>query len=207
MSKLLVWQRVNHFPETRNFSRKDLLKKNIEKIMKVSKKCNQMWNIMPITYVLPKEYLQFVDHYSKQEEDDSGSNVWIMKPVGKSRGRGISVINDVNQVSYGEIMIIQKYITNPLLLEGFKFDLRLYILITNFTPLEAFIYKEGFARMSTVPFSLNPDKLHNKFIHLTNSSIQKHNQNSKNDSLDSLLGGTKLCLKTIKERFAKMNIN
>jgi Tubulin-tyrosine ligase family len=207
MSKLLVWQKVNHFPETKNFSRKDLLKKNIEKIMKISLKCGQLWNIIPVTYVLPKEYVQFVDHYSKLEEQDPGTNVWIMKPVGKSRGRGISVINDVNQVSYGEIMIIQRYITNPLLLEGFKFDLRLYILITSFSPLEAFIYKEGFARISTVPFSLNPDKLHNKFIHLTNSSIQKHNPNSKNDSLDALLGGTKICLKTLKERLQKMGIN
>ena len=207
MSKLLVWQKVNHFPETRNFSRKDLLKKNIEKTMKISQKCAQLWNIIPLTYVLPKEYLLFVDNYAKQEEENSSANVWIMKPVGKSRGRGISVINDVNQVSYGEIMIIQKYITNPLLLEGFKFDLRLYILITSFSPLEAFLYKEGFARMSTVPFSLNPDKLHNKFIHLTNASIQKHNQNSKLDSLDNILGGSKICLKTLIERLGKLGVN
>lgn len=206
-SKLLVWQQVNHFPETKNFSRKDMLKKNIEKIMKTSSKASQLWNIIPLTYVLPKEYLQFVDSYAKQEETNPETNVWIMKPVGKSRGRGISVVNDVNQVSYGEIMIIQKYISNPLLLEGFKFDLRLYILITSFLPLEAFIYKEGFARISTVPFSMNPDKLHNKFIHLTNSSIQKHNQNVQNDSLDTILGGTKICLKTLKERLGKMGIN
>ena len=173
--------------------------------MKVSQKCSQLWNIIPITYVLPKEYVNFVDHYSKQQEEDSTNNVWIMKPVGKSRGRGISVIDDINSVSYGEIMVIQRYITNPLLMDGFKFDLRLYILITSFNPLEAFIYKEGFARLSTVPFSLNSDKLHNKYIHLTNVSIQKHN--TKNESLDSLLGGTKICLKTLKERFGKMSIN
>lgn len=207
MSKLLIWQRVNHFPETRNFSRKDLLKKNIEKIMKISQKCGIMWNITPVTYVLPKEYVQFVDHYAKQVENNPSDNVWIMKPVGKSRGRGISVVNDVNQVSYGEIMVIQKYVTNPLLLDGFKFDLRLYILITSFSPLEVFIYKEGFARMSTVPFSLNPDKLHNKFIHLTNASIQKHNTNPKNDSLDNILGGSKICFKTLIERLSKLNVN
>lgn len=205
-SKLLVWQVVNHFPETKNFSRKDMLKKNIEKIMKVSTKAHSLWNIIPITYVLPKEYVNFVDHYGKLEETEPDKNVWIMKPVGKSRGRGISVINDVNQVSYGEIMVIQRYISNPLLLEGYKFDLRLYILITKFAPLEAFLYKEGFARMSTVPFSMNPDKLQNKYIHLTNFSIQKYNTR-KDDSLDAILGGSKICLKTLQERLSKMGIN
>lgn len=204
--KLLVWQVVNHFPETKNFSRKDMLKKNIEKIMKVSAKANNLWNIIPITYVLPKEYVNFVDHYGRLDETEPDTNVWIMKPVGKSRGRGISVINDVNQVSYGEIMVIQRYISNPLLLQGYKFDLRLYILITKFSPLEAFLYKEGFARMSTVPFSMNPDKLQNKFIHLTNFSIQKYNT-KKDDSLDSILGGSKICLKTLQERLEKLGIN
>ena len=205
-SKLLVWQQVNHFPETKNFSRKDMLKRNIEKTMKISAKAGNLWNIIPVTYVLPKEYVTFVDHYGQLEKTEPDTNVWIMKPVGKSRGRGISVINDVNQVSYGEVMVIQRYISNPLLLEGYKFDLRLYILITKFQPLEAFIYKEGFARMSTVPFSMNPDKLQNKFIHLTNSSIQKYNH-SKGESLDSILGGTKICLKTLIERLIKTGVN
>ncbi|CAG9322482.1 unnamed protein product [Blepharisma stoltei] len=207
LPKLLVWQKVNHFPETKNFSRKDLLKKNIERIMKASAKCNQLWKIIPQTYCLPQEYVQFVDNYTELENSDSSRNVWIMKPIGKSRGRGISVINDLNQVTYGEPMVIQRYIMNPLLLDGYKFDLRLYILITSFSPLEVFLYKEGFARVSTVPFSLNPDKLSNKFIHLTNSSIQKYNQNSQNETVDAIFGGTKLALKTLKERLGRSGVD
>lgn len=41
--------------------------------------------------------------------------------------------------------------------------------------IEAFIYKEGFARLSTQQYSINPNDIDNKFIHLTNSSIQKLN--------------------------------
>ena len=32
---------------------------------------------------------------------------------------------------------------NPILYKGFKFDLRIYALVTNMNPLELFIYKEG----------------------------------------------------------------
>lgn len=38
---------------------------------------------------------------------------------------------------------------DPLLLDGHKFDMRIYALITHMKPLEAFVYKEGFARLST----------------------------------------------------------
>lgn len=42
-------------------------------------------------------------------------------------------------------MILQKFLRNPLLVKGFKFDLRVYVLVTSVNPLEAFLYEEGFA--------------------------------------------------------------
>lgn len=47
--------------------------------------------------------------------------------------------------------------------------------MTSFKPLEAYIYKDGFARVSTHQYTLDPNQLNDKFIHLTNSSIQKQN--------------------------------
>ncbi len=50
---------------------------------------------------------------------------------------------------YLEPVVIQKYITNPLLLNQFKFDMRIYVIVTSFNPLEVFLYKEGFGRMTS----------------------------------------------------------
>lgn len=93
------------------------------------------------------------------------------------------------QVRYAENTIIQKYIPNPLLLDGFKFDLRLYVLVTSFQPVEAFLYRRGFARLSSQPFSTDPATISNMFIHLTNSSIQRHS-GSAAATVASLPGAT-----------------
>lgn len=50
--------------------------------------------------------------------------------------------NDVND----------RYIERPLLLDGYKFDLRLYLVVTSMNPMEAFLYREGFTRMSSEPY-------------------------------------------------------
>ena len=47
----------------------------------------------------------------------------------------------------------------------------MYVLVTSFNPLEAFIYDEGFARVSTCKYSTEAGEIDNLFVHLTNSSI------------------------------------
>ena len=149
MSRMLVWQKANHFIGAKNVSRKDFLKRNIERAQGFSQRARKCFDIMPLTFILPKEYVAFLETFSELEDKEGKMNYWIMKPAAKSRGRGISVVNDISQVTYGEPMVMQRYIKNPLLLNGYKFDLRIYVLVTSFNPLEVFIYKEGFGRFST----------------------------------------------------------
>lgn len=60
---------------------------------------------------------------------------------------------------------------DPLLLDGYKFDMRIYALVTHMKPLEAYVYREGFARLSTEKYSLNAGNIKNNQVHLTNFSI------------------------------------
>ena len=71
--------------------------------------------------------------------------------------------------------IISKYIDNHLLINGKKFDLRTYILVTNYKPLIAWRYEEGFARVCFEDYihisrnKGNPNK--ELYSHLTNASF------------------------------------
>jgi hypothetical protein len=74
-------------------------------------------------------------------------------------------------------MVVSRYISNPLLVEGFKFDLRIYVAITSINPLRVYIYEEGLARFATQPYNTENDSINNKYIHLTNYSVNKNNEN------------------------------
>ena len=64
-----------------------------------------------------------------------------MKPSCLSRGRGIFLLDQVEHALCTQASVVQRYVADPLLLAGHKFDLRLYVLVTSFNPLEAFVYQ------------------------------------------------------------------
>jgi tubulin polyglutamylase TTLL5 len=86
------------------------------------------------------------------------------------------MIDDISEVPLNESLVISKYIDNPLLLNGLKFDLRIYVLVTCFEPLKIYIYNDGLVRFASEPYNVNSIKS-NVFAHLTNYSINKKSEN------------------------------
>ncbi|KAK2949279.1 putative Tubulin glycylase 3D [Blattamonas nauphoetae] len=101
-------------------------------------------------------------------------NMWIVKPTGKSRGRGIAVHSSLSEIfkhiaEGKDKFLIQKYIERPFLIHGFKFDIRLWIMVTSVNPLSIWYYHDPYIRFSSVPFSLD---CHDGIVHLTNNCVQ-----------------------------------
>lgn len=57
---------------------------------------------------------------------------------------------------------------------GKKFDLRLYVLVTNYRPLKIWMYAHGFGRFCNETYSTDVAEMENMFVHLTNVAIQKY---------------------------------
>ena len=70
-------------------------------------------------------------------------------------------------------MVVQEYINNPLLIDGLKFDIRVYVLMTSVEPLRLYIFEDGLVRFATRPYSNKMDDLLDNYIHLTNYTINK----------------------------------
>lgn len=71
--------------------------------------------------------------------------------------------------------ILQKYITNPLLINSRKFDIRVFALLVAHAEtglIRGYFYEEGYLRTSCKEFSLQ--NLESRFVHLTNDAVQKN---------------------------------
>ena len=117
---------------------------------------------------------------------------WILKPsdtIASSKGSGIFLHRATLQwtSAYGETALSDEVrqhegvagasLHPPLLLwRGLKSDLRLYVLVTSFDPLVAYLHHEGLARFATEPYSLDAQRLTDRCAHLTNYSLNKHSK-------------------------------
>ncbi|XP_059179348.1 tubulin polyglutamylase ttll6-like isoform X2 [Physella acuta] len=168
------YQKINHFPGMSEICRKDLLARNLNRMQKLFPK---EYNVFPKTWCLPADYGDF-QAYTRQKKNKT----YILKPESGCQGKGIWVTKCPKEIKSNEHMICQVYITKPFLIDGFKFDLRVYVLVTSCDPLRIFVFKDGLARFATnkycEPTHNNTD---NVYMHLTNYAINKHSQDFVRD--------------------------
>ena len=78
-------------------------------------------------------------------------------------------------------MVVCQYINNPLLIDGYKFDLRVYVALMSINPLRIYIYEDGLVRFATQKYKSGVDK-GAKYTHLTNYSLNKNSANFKENT-------------------------
>ena len=91
---------------------------------------------------------------SSDSDASRGEPLWIVKPVHQSRGRGIRLVSQYDEILPEEedLSLIQRYIERPLLIGGIKSDLRLYVFVTGLSPLRIYMHDGGLVRFALEPY-------------------------------------------------------
>jgi len=141
-----------------------------------------------------------------------GDQVCIVKPADGTQGAGIFLVRKWQDLeSILPLMrsggVIQHYVPNPLLDEfGYKFDLRVYVLVTSVDPLRVFVCREGLARFCTEKYERvikTGSDLKNMLGHLTNYSLNK--KSDKFEMAESPYNGDHGTKRTISAYFGKLS--
>ncbi|KAL0477873.1 tubulin polyglutamylase [Acrasis kona] len=181
--KLKEFQKVNHFPGSFELGRKDTLHRTMGKMRD---RHGLEYDFYPKSYSWPESQ----NELNMDISNSNGKNLYIVKPKASSCGRGIKVINKLSQVKCKDC-IIQRYIPNPLLIDNKKFDLRIYVGVTDFHPLKIYMFQEGLV-------SSNKD-IKDKYAHLTNYSINKHSDTFETSEEGD--AGSKWTISALKKYF------
>lgn len=174
---------TNHFPLLNQACQKHHLAHNLNLFQRLYPKD---YNFIPHTWILPEDFEDFKASHTK-------SRTYILKPSIGQQGDGIylakrwediCLILQDHATDGGGDMIIQSYISKPLLLQGFKFDLRVYVLLYTDqgdpSELKYLIFKDGLGRFCTTKYQTPTHRnIYQAYMHLTNYSLNKHSDNFK----------------------------
>jgi hypothetical protein len=65
--------------------------------------------------------------------------------------------------------IVQRYIADPYLLRGHKFDLRVFVTVTSLVPLRVYVHHHGWANVADAPYQADTH-----LSHVTNAKFVEH---------------------------------
>eukprot|EP01136_Pigoraptor_vietnamica_P015573 Opistho-1_new@58907 len=112
--------------------------------------------------------------YDEKKKKGGEDVKYIVKPTNSGAGKGIFVVDSAASLTkIKHDMIVQPYLNNPYLIDGYKFDLRTYVLVTSISPLRIYMYQEGLVRFASSKYSSNVTAGGKKTQFLTNTSINK----------------------------------
>ena len=128
----------------------------------------------------------FEAHFARCAAEPGCKNLWLVKPTSANRGIGIEVFSSIAQIQafldskargaamgIKPIWVLQKYIENPLLYRGRKFDLRVWVVALDNG--DVLMHAPGYVRTSSEAFDLDSE---NRYAHLTNYCQQVLNKES-----------------------------
>ena len=118
-------------------ARKNNLCRNIQRMARVHK---EDYSFIPKTWVLPQESADFKQQFLNVAKKKV--KTFIVKPVNLCQGKGIFLVRKLQDVDLkqGEQYVAQRYLHKPYIIDGYKFDLRIYALVYGVDPLRIFVF-------------------------------------------------------------------
>lgn len=159
--QLKPWQIVNRFPMVNVLCRKAPF---VRLIQRTAQTFPSQFKFLPKSFLVPLQQEQFNAEVLKKEKK------FIVKPDRGSLGEGITIVEiGDTPPTIERLSVAQEYIPS-LLIDGFKFDFRIYALIASVNPLRVYVYRNGVARFCSKKATEN-----SVFSELTNKSLNKKN--------------------------------
>lgn len=182
-------QIVNHIANNFLFTTKNGLFHVLKDHERARKKKDPSFSIaafVPETYRMDVAEERTALQSTIQREPDG--TAWIIKPSNMNQGRGITIKASKEELKEicgkkdgalagGATSVVQRYMKSPLLLDGRKFDMRIYMLIAKAANPALVFYHEGYCRLSHEKFEMG--RFDNLQMHLTNAAVQRKHPDHK----------------------------
>nr|ATB19771.1 putative tubulin-tyrosine ligase [Callitropsis vietnamensis] len=122
-----------------------------------------------ITYNLETQLSELIGDYLVRDKEGQ-NNLWILKPWNMARTIDTTVtgyLPTIIRLMETGPKICQKYIENPALFKGRKFDLRYIVLLRSVQPLEIFLSDIFWVRLANNQYTLKESSLSDYETHFT----------------------------------------
>ena len=223
LARLRPHQRVNKFRHSRRvLTQKTALWATYQRMQQLHGE-HGAFDFMPPTFLLPTErdaletwWLH--DEPAKQTSPGVGTvgsaarNMCIYKPADASCGAGITIFDAASGAARvppavsAQRGVISAYIDPPYLVDGLKFDLRLYVLVTSFSPLTVYTHASGIVRFATEDYNEHASDLACHRAHVCNYAVNKNSErfvrSTGSDAERGGQGGSIWSLDAFKARLA-----
>ncbi|OHS99640.1 Tubulin-tyrosine ligase family protein [Tritrichomonas foetus] len=179
-SRLMPWQIINRIPQINVICRKASF---VRCIQRINIFYPDLFKFLPRSFILPLQKNQFAKTLARTKK------TYIVKPDGGALGSGIVIIPPGTPYTMtSHLAIAQEYIES-MLIDGYKFDLRVYVLVIASKVPKIYVYRDGIARFCSSPANENTT-----YSQLTNTAVNRKNP----------LANINTCTKTIKSVFGQL---
>jgi len=151
---LAAWQAVNLMPGLTAITRKDSLASSV-----LGAFGEASHGFLPPSFLLPRDLGSW-----RRWRDSAGCGgpperrcLWVLK-ANKHLGKGIAVLprEEAEREATApdrKYVLAQKYVGNPLLVNGRKFGIRLWVVMTSARPLRGYVHERGLVLFSSEEYS------------------------------------------------------